>query len=234
MTSGNLSEEPIACANAEAVARLSGIADGFLVHDRKIESRCDDSVVRVIAGKPTVLRRSRGWVPRSIPLAAPLSEPVLACGGHLKNTFCIGIGRAAYLGPHIGDLENFETLTAYEGDRPVFVTLISSGRAGFETPPGSYRIQSKHVTATMDDTTNPDGAYSIEDVPWTMYFREGLALHAAFWHERYGEARSHGCINLSPADAHYLFDWTLPEVPDAWHGSFASRERPGTRVVIHR
>ena len=114
MTSGNLSEEPIACGNAEAVARLSGIADGFLVHDRKIESRCDDSVVRVIAGKPTVLRRSRGWVPRSIPLAAPLSEPVLACGGHLKNTFCIGIGRAAYLGPHIGDLENFETLTAYE------------------------------------------------------------------------------------------------------------------------
>jgi hydrogenase maturation protein HypF len=114
MTSGNLSEEPIACRNAEAVARLAGIADGFLVHDRKIESRCDDSVVRVIAGKPTVLRRSRGWVPRSIPLAAPLSEPVLACGGHLKNTFCIGIGRAAYLGPHIGDLENFETLTAYE------------------------------------------------------------------------------------------------------------------------
>jgi hydrogenase maturation protein HypF len=114
MTSGNLSEEPIACGNAEAVARLSGIADGFLVHDRKIESRCDDSVLRVIAGKPTVLRRSRGWVPRSVPLDVPLSEPVLACGGHLKNTFCIGIGRAAYLGPHIGDLENFETLTAYE------------------------------------------------------------------------------------------------------------------------
>ncbi|MBI2897802.1 MAG: L,D-transpeptidase [Deltaproteobacteria bacterium] len=131
------------------------------------------------------------------------------------------------------DLWN-QTLTAYEGDRPVFVTLVSSGRAGFETPPGTYRIQSKHVTATMDDTTNPDGAYSIEDVPWTMYFQEGLALHAAFWHDRFGEPRSHGCINLSPADARTLFDWTLPEVPAAWHGAFASRDRPGTRIVIRR
>jgi hydrogenase maturation protein HypF len=114
MTSGNLSEEPIASGNAEAIARLSGIADGFLVHDREIESRCDDSVVRVIAGRPTVLRRSRGWVPRSIPLDVPFSEPVLACGGHLKNTFCIGLEGAAYVGPHIGDLENVETLAAYE------------------------------------------------------------------------------------------------------------------------
>ncbi|HMA18251.1 MAG TPA: Sua5/YciO/YrdC/YwlC family protein, partial [Thermoanaerobaculia bacterium] len=112
--SGNLSEEPIACGNAEAIARLSRIADGFLVHDRKIESRCDDSVVRVIAGHPTVLRRSRGWVPRSIPVAVPFPEPVLGCGGHLKNTFCIGLNGAAYLGPHIGDLENLETLAAYE------------------------------------------------------------------------------------------------------------------------
>jgi hydrogenase maturation protein HypF len=114
MTSGNLSEEPIACGNAEAIMRLSGIADGFLVHDREIESRCDDSVVRVIAGRPTVLRRSRGFVPRSIPLDIPFSEPVLACGGHLKNTFCIGLNGAAYMGPHIGDLENVETLAAYE------------------------------------------------------------------------------------------------------------------------
>lgn len=114
MTSGNLSEEPIACGNAEAIARLSRIADGFLVHDRKIESRCDDSVVRVIAGHPTVLRRSKGWVPRSIPVAVPFPEPVLGCGGHLKNTFCIGLDGAAYLGPHIGDLENLETLAAYE------------------------------------------------------------------------------------------------------------------------
>ena len=114
MTSANLSEEPIACANDEAVARLAGIADGFLLHDRQIESRCDDSVARVIAGGPVLLRRSRGWVPRPIAVRTPFPEPVLACGGHLKNTFCIGLDSAAYLGPHIGDLENLETLAVFE------------------------------------------------------------------------------------------------------------------------
>ena len=114
MTSANLSEEPIVCDNDEAVARLAGIADCFLVHDRQIESRCDDSVARVIAGGPVLLRRSRGWVPRPIAVQTPFPEPVLACGGHLKNTFCIGLGSAAYLGPHIGDLENLETLAVFE------------------------------------------------------------------------------------------------------------------------
>jgi hydrogenase maturation protein HypF len=114
MTSGNLSEEPIACGNDEAIARLRGIADAFLIHDRIIESRCDDSVARIVAGGPVVLRRSRGWVPRPIAVAAPFAEPVLAVGGHLKNTFCIGFGTCAYLGPHIGDLENLETLSAFE------------------------------------------------------------------------------------------------------------------------
>jgi hydrogenase maturation protein HypF len=114
MTSGNLSEEPIACGNDEALRRLVGIADGFLLHDRDIASRCDDSVARVVAGGPVLLRRSRGWVPRPIPVDPPFPEPVLAVGGHLKNTFAVGLGGAVYLGPHIGDLENLETLTAFE------------------------------------------------------------------------------------------------------------------------
>ncbi len=114
MTSGNLAEEPIATANAEALRRLSGVADVFLVHDRKIASRCDDSVARLVAGRPVVLRRSRGYVPRAILVATPFERPVLACGPHLKNTFCVGLKGAAYLGPHIGDLENLETLMAYE------------------------------------------------------------------------------------------------------------------------
>jgi hydrogenase maturation protein HypF len=96
------------------VSRLAGIADVFLVHDRDIESPCDDSVARVVAGGPAILRRSRGWVPRPIAVSEPFPEPVLACGGHLKNTFAIGLGSAVYLGPHIGDLENLETLAAYE------------------------------------------------------------------------------------------------------------------------
>lgn len=114
MTSGNLSEEPLAYRNDEAIERLAGIADLFLLHDREIETRADDSVARVVAGRPVVLRRSRGYVPRSIPVASPFKDPVLACGALLKNTFCIGVGDAAYLGPHIGDLENLDTTRSFE------------------------------------------------------------------------------------------------------------------------
>ena len=114
MTSGNLAEEPIARTNGEALEKLREIADLFLVHDREIESRNDDSVSRVIAGKPVVLRRARGYVPRSIHAWRAFDRPVLACGAHLKNTFCLGQGDSAFLGPHIGDLENLETFTGYE------------------------------------------------------------------------------------------------------------------------
>jgi hydrogenase maturation protein HypF len=114
MTSGNLSEEPIARGNEEALDRLREIADLFLLHDREIESRCDDSVARVIAGAPLVMRRSRGYVPRPVALARPFARPVLACGAHLKNTVCLGAGDLAYLGPHVGDLETAETYRSYQ------------------------------------------------------------------------------------------------------------------------
>jgi len=114
MTSGNLSDEPLAFQNEEAIGRLSGIADAFLLHDRDIDTRCDDSVARVIAGSPVVLRRSRGYVPAGLALRGHFTRPVLACGALLKNTFCIGLEGSAYLGPHIGDLENLETFEAYE------------------------------------------------------------------------------------------------------------------------
>jgi hydrogenase maturation protein HypF len=113
MTSANLSEEPIAYRNDEAVARLGGIADMLLVHDREIMTRCDDSVAAVIAGGPVLLRRSRGFVPRAITLRSVVDVPVLACGAVLKNTFCLAHGEHAWLGPHIGDLENAETFDAY-------------------------------------------------------------------------------------------------------------------------
>ncbi|HSD67018.1 MAG TPA: carbamoyltransferase HypF, partial [Vicinamibacteria bacterium] len=114
MTSGNLSEEPMAASDGEALERLGGLADLFLAHDREIENRCDDSVARVIAGKPTVLRRSRGYVPRAVHLSRPVRRPVLACGAHLKNTFCLAAGDEAWLGPHIGDLDNLEAVRAFE------------------------------------------------------------------------------------------------------------------------
>jgi hypothetical protein len=125
-----------------------------------------------------------------------------------------------------------QVLVAYEGDTPVFATLVSTGKEGHESPTGIFQIQSKHVSTTMDDAASPDGAYSIEDVPWTMYFEGNFALHGAFWHNSFGQVRSHGCVNLAPADARWLFSWSTPTLPASWHGVFADRHRPGTWVVI--
>jgi hydrogenase maturation protein HypF len=114
MTSGNLSDEPLAIDNDEAVARLGTIADVLLVHDREIATRCDDSVARTIAGAPTLLRRARGYVPQPIGVARPFARPVLACGAHLKNAACIGVGDSAHLGPHVGDLETTSACRDFE------------------------------------------------------------------------------------------------------------------------
>ena len=108
MTSGNMSEEPIAIDNDDAFARLSGMADYFLIHDRQIYLRSDDSLVRHVAGADRVIRRSRGTVPVPVFLRRPL-QPVLACGAELKNTICLTSGNRAFLSQHIGDLENSAT-----------------------------------------------------------------------------------------------------------------------------
>jgi hydrogenase maturation protein HypF len=113
MTSGNLSEEPIAIDNEEAVRRLQRIADAFLVHDREIVRRCDDSVARVAAGQPQKLRRSRGFVPVPVQLEKEM-QPVLAVGGELKNTVCVVRGSEAFLSQHVGDLENLESYKFFE------------------------------------------------------------------------------------------------------------------------
>jgi len=112
MTSGNLSEEPIAIDNREAVTRLSGIADAYLMHNREILLRCDDSVVKPIAGRVRQFRRSRGYVPAPLELHKEVSS-ILAVGGELKNTICLTRGRTAFLSQHIGDLENAESLSFF-------------------------------------------------------------------------------------------------------------------------
>lgn len=113
MTSGNLSEEPIAIDNAEALERLRGLADYFLVHNRQILLRADDSVARVSGGRASQVRRSRGYVPAPIFLKEELPA-VLAVGGELKNTICLTRGREAFLSQHIGDLENLESYKFFE------------------------------------------------------------------------------------------------------------------------
>ncbi|MDH7569045.1 MAG: carbamoyltransferase HypF, partial [Armatimonadota bacterium] len=112
MTSGNLSEEPIAHDNAEAARRLAELADGFLFHNRRIHTPCDDSVARVFRGELMLLRRSRGFVPRAVRLPREQCG-VLACGGEQKNTFCLARGNEAVLSQHVGDLDNVETLDYY-------------------------------------------------------------------------------------------------------------------------
>ncbi len=122
-----------------------------------------------------------------------------------------------------------QTLVAYESDRPRFATVVSTGRAGFETPPGIYRIESKHVSITMDDREEP---FLLQEVPWTQFFRDGLALHAAYWHDRFGYPRSHGCVNLAPADARWLFRFTEPALPPGWHGRRVLPGEPSSFVWV--
>src|SRR5262249_28335828 len=108
MTSGNRAEEPIAKDDEDALARLADIADAFLVHDREIHTRADDSVVRVVGGGVQPVRRSRGFVPESIALGAR-ARRILAVGAELKTPVCLTRDDQAYLGPHIGDLHNLAT-----------------------------------------------------------------------------------------------------------------------------
>ena len=114
MTSGNFSEEPIAIDNQEALERLAPLADYFLLHDRDILQRCDDSIVRHVAGHARLIRRSRGYVPRPVFLKRPTRRRILACGGELKNTVALSRDDTVFLSQHIGDLDNPAALAFFE------------------------------------------------------------------------------------------------------------------------
>jgi L,D-transpeptidase catalytic domain len=138
-----------------------------------------------------------------------------------------------------------ETLVLYRGAVPTFATLVSSGVGGPKkfTSQGTFHIYQKHISTRMSNDEKPpekegdaaEHAYRFDDVPWVQYVFNGIALHAAFWHDGFGQQRSHGCVNLSPRDARYLFGKTLPRVPDGWHGVDAARgaSPQGSVVVIH-
>jgi hydrogenase maturation protein HypF len=139
MTSGNLSEEPIVVSNTEAMRQLDGVADWFLLHNRDIAMRVDDSVVRTFEGHERVSRRSRGFVPQTIDLGIEMAE-VLAFGGELKNTFCLTKNRYAILSQHIGDLENYETMQFFQEtlDRLKHLFRVSPQAVAHDLHPG-YR-----------------------------------------------------------------------------------------------
>jgi hypothetical protein len=130
-----------------------------------------------------------------------------------------------------------QSLVAYEGERPVFATLVSTGADGLmdhdethATIRGSFLIHTKHVSVTMAGDEQGD-EFDLRDVPYVQYFTEGYALHGAYWHDDFGTMRSHGCVNLAPADAAWLFGWTDPQVPEGWHASLELSK--GTVVYIH-
>lgn len=133
-----------------------------------------------------------------------------------------------------------QTLVLWEGVQPVYVTLVSTGRDGLgepgktlSTPTGMYRVYQKHVTTTMDSSA-ADSEFELRDVPWVMYFKGGYALHGAYWHDDFGKVRSHGCVNMAPIDARYVFFWSVPQVPEHWHAAYAGDSfEEGTLVYIH-
>jgi len=131
-----------------------------------------------------------------------------------------------------------QILTAFTGAEPLFRTLISSGRGSGEaenaTPKGEHRIWVKLMASDMDNLENPEASryYAIQSVPWVMYFKKGYGLHGAFWHHDFGQVRSHGCVNLSPLDAHRLFHWTSPHVPAGWSAVFPTEYERGTLVRV--
>lgn len=109
-----------------------------------------------------------------------------------------------------------QLMIVYEADTPVFATLLSSGRRKDDTPPGLYRLRSKSAITKMAAEEREFSHYEVSEVPWATRFRSGLYFHAAYWHDDFGNAVSHGCVNLSPIDARWVYDWTEPAMPPGW------------------
>ena len=130
-----------------------------------------------------------------------------------------------------------QVLVAYEGTKAVYATLVSSGEAGLGDPEtskstkrGIFRIHTKYVSITMDSDVVGE-EFELRDVPYVQYFENGYALHGAYWHDVFGQPKSHGCVNLAPEDAKRLFFWTEPQIPPGWHG--VARSLTGTVVFVH-
>ena len=133
-----------------------------------------------------------------------------------------------------------QTMVLWEGERPVYATLVSTGKDGLgepgktlSTPRGTFRVYQKHVATTMGSEV-ADHEFELRDVPWVMYFKGGYALHGAYWHDDFGRVRSHGCVNVAPIDARIAFFFASPETPRHWHGAYASESLgQGTIINIH-
>lgn len=155
------------------------------------------------------------WVARKDLRASALAEPPAGTAEHEK-WFDI-------------DLDD-QVLVAYEGARPVYATMVSTGKYGHATPVLITRIARKLERTTM--ASDKQDVYSVADVPWTMFYDGNYALHTSYWHDGFGSVRSHGCINLAPHDARLLFRWSSPDVPPGWIAVRGDEHNPGSLVRV--
>ena len=199
----------------------------------------------VAAAKTSVLPRRQRIVPAGEVVIAPegrwwpLAEGQWLSGKDLNEVIIIDDPPAGVLHPeHLArggdqwiDIDLGEqVLVAYRGRDPVFATLVSTGK-GSPTPRGDYPIWAKVASMTMANQDYEDSPYMVEHVPWVLLFQGHNALHGAYWHDRFGVSRSHGCVNLAPKDARWIFEWVSPALPDGWTGYL-----PGDldrSVVVH-
>lgn len=127
-----------------------------------------------------------------------------------------------------------QMLTIMRGSTPTFVTLVSTGRSGDGTPAGLFRIYAKKALDQMESQEGSDDPYYVEAVPWAQYFHRDFALHAAYWHDMFGNRASHGCVNLSPRDGARLFELTSPNNPPGWNTVRERWREPGTLVRVRK
>lgn len=219
---------PVAFAR-KAGATWWDVRDGRLVRGERLGWRefvALTGTVKMLEGVRMVETRSGRWL-RSEDLKVAAKPSKLPSWARGKRRW-IEIGIVS------------QTLVLWEGDRPVYATLVSSGkdglpvegRKGYTTPLGTFNLYQKHVTTTMD-SEEADHEFELRDVPWVMYFKGGYALHGAYWHDDFGKVRSHGCVNLAPIDARVVFEFSTPQVPAHWHAAYVGEPtEPGTLVHI--
>ncbi len=203
----------------EAAVRDRGVARGTVELTRRDGVHVRET--RVLHGW-TVVRLDGGWVPAAHLLrpAVPPPPADLAPGERW-----VDVDRTR------------QVMVAFEGTRPVFATLVSTGRPGSPTAPGEHRVWAKLATTDMSnvDDTDIDTAaalYTVSRVPWVMFFHNDQALHGAFWHDAFGHSHSHGCVNLAPRDAAWLYAWSPPAMPPGWTAVLPTAREPGLRVRV--
>jgi hypothetical protein len=208
--------------------RVAGWRQAYTTHkpigggiNRKLAARTPLVILETVekAGKPQAYRvGANEWIPASdVRVFQPARPPKLL---H-KHERWIDV-----------DLDT-QILVAFEGDLPVYATLVSSGGKDTPTETGEYRMWLKESEADMKGLTGED-PYSVATVPWTQFFypERGLALHTAYWHDQFGTRRSHGCVNLAPRDARWLYFWSDPQVPPGWTNAAGIVEAPGSIVRV--